>query len=114
MPLNKKGMLAAGFLAAIGASLCCVAPLVLLMVGVSGAWIASLVATEPYRPALVAVALLFFALAFRHLYLVASVCAPLQAFADPRVLQRQRILFWITVLPALVLLAIPTATSLFL
>jgi mercuric ion transport protein len=62
MPLNEKGMLAAGVLAAIGASLCCVAPLVLLMLGVSGAWIANLVATEPYRSALVAVALLLFAI----------------------------------------------------
>lgn len=114
MALNGKGMLAAGFLAAIGASLCCVAPLVLLMVGVSGTWIANLVATEPYRPALVAVALLFFALAFRRLYLVASVCSPAQACADPRVLRRQRILFWVAVLPALMLLAAPTATSFFL
>lgn len=37
-------------LAAIGASLCCVAPLVLLSIGVGGAWVSSLTALEPYRP----------------------------------------------------------------
>ena len=114
MSLNGKGMLAAGVLAAIGASLCCVAPLVLLMLGVSGAWIASLVATEPYRPALVAVALLFFALACRRLYLVPPACTPGQACMDSSVLRRQRILFWVAVLPTLVLLAVPTAASFFL
>lgn len=114
MPLNEKGMLAAGVLAAIGASLCCVAPLVLLMVGVSGAWIASLVATEPYRPALVAVALFFFALAFWRLYLTASVCASGQACAGLSVVRRQRILLWAAALPMLVLLAVPTAAPFFL
>jgi mercuric ion transport protein len=36
--------------AAIGASLCCVVPLVLVSLGISGAWLASLTALEPYRP----------------------------------------------------------------
>ncbi|WP_194713267.1 mercuric transporter MerT family protein [Noviherbaspirillum soli] len=111
MPLNGKGMLAAGVLAAIGASLCCVAPLLLLMLGVSGAWIASLVATEPYRPALVAVALLFFALACRRLYFAPSPCIPGQVCMDLSVLRRQRILFWVAVLPTLALLAVPTVAS---
>lgn len=39
--------------------LCCLAPLGLLMLGVSGAWIVSLVATELHRPTLVIVTLLF-------------------------------------------------------
>jgi hypothetical protein len=40
----------AGALAAIVGSLCCVAPLVLLTLGISGAWISQLTALEPYRP----------------------------------------------------------------
>jgi MerT mercuric transport protein len=43
-------LLIAGILSAIGASICCVGPLVLLALGVSGAWIGSLTALEPYRP----------------------------------------------------------------
>ena len=114
MPLNEKGMVAAGVLAAIGALLCCVVPLVLLTVGVSGAWIASLVATEPYRPALVAVALLLFALAFRRRSLTASACVSTQARPGLSIVRRQRILFRAAVLPTLVLLAVPTAAPFFL
>ena len=33
------GFLAAGILAAVGASICCVGPLMLLALGASGAWI---------------------------------------------------------------------------
>jgi mercuric ion transport protein len=36
--LNVKGSLVAGALAAIGASVCCVGPLVLLTLGIGGAW----------------------------------------------------------------------------
>ena len=47
---DGKGSLVAGGVAAILASACCVGPLVLLSVGISGAWIANLTALEPYRP----------------------------------------------------------------
>ena len=46
-----------GVLAAIGASSCCVIPLALFMLGVSGAWIADLTALEPYQPVFIALAL---------------------------------------------------------
>ena len=48
--LNAKGSLVAGVAAAIGASVCCLGPLVLLMLGIGGAWIGNLAAFEPYRP----------------------------------------------------------------
>ena len=46
-----------GVLAAIGASSCCVIPLALFTLGVSGAWIADLTALAPYQPVFVALAL---------------------------------------------------------
>lgn len=46
-----------GIVAAIGASSCCVIPLALFMLGVSGAWIADLTALAPYQPIFVALAL---------------------------------------------------------
>lgn len=46
-----------GILAAIGASSCCVIPLALFTLGVSGAWIADLTALEPYQPIFIALAL---------------------------------------------------------
>ena len=42
--LNAKGSLAAGIIAAIGASVCCVGPLLLLALGIGGAWIGNLAA----------------------------------------------------------------------
>ena len=102
-----KGSLAAGVLAAIGASVCCVGPLVLLMMGISGAWIANLTALEPLRPWFIAVTLLFLGLAFRRLYLRPQVCEPGAACAEPTVLKRQRRVFWFVALAILALLSVP-------
>lgn len=41
---------AAGALGAALASSCCIVPLVLVILGVSGAWIGALTALEPYKP----------------------------------------------------------------
>src|SRR5438552_11191730 len=58
-----SGALFLGGLAAILASTCCFGPLVLVAVGLSGAWIGNLTRLEPYRPFFIAAALvaLFFA-----------------------------------------------------
>jgi len=106
--------LAAGALAAIGASLCCVGPLVLLGLGISGAWIGTLTALEPLRPIFVVATLAFLALAFRKLYLLPQSCAPGTLCAEPRVLGRQRLSFWVVGLAALGLLAVPELAPLFL
>jgi mercuric ion transport protein len=82
--LNARNSLIASAAAAIGASLCCVAPLVLLTVGIGGTWIATLTALEPYRPIFIGLALLFLGLAFRRLYLAPQVCVPGTPCADPR------------------------------
>lgn len=48
---ERKGVLAAGSLiGAILASSCCILPLLLLTLGVSGAWIGRLTALAPYQP----------------------------------------------------------------
>jgi mercuric ion transport protein len=43
-------LVAGGILGALVASSCCVAPLVLFALGVSGAWIANLTQLAPYQP----------------------------------------------------------------
>src|SRR2546426_9931865 len=93
--LTGKGTLIASILAALGASVCCVVPLVLLALGIGGAWIGNLTALEPYRPIFIGLTLLFLGLAFRQLYLTASACAPGTACSDPKVLARQRTVFWV-------------------
>jgi len=105
--------LIAGILAALGASACCVGPLVLLALGISGAWIGSLTALEPYRPVFMGLTLLFLAAAFHRLYLARQVCTPGSACIDPRALKRQRVLFWIVAILALGLISAPWFVPLF-
>jgi len=67
--LPKQTWLAAGgVIGAVMASSCCIAPLVLLTLGVSGAWIGNLTALEPYKPVFLGVALVFIGLGFRQVY----------------------------------------------
>lgn len=69
-PLDAKMALVGGMLASIGASACCVGPLLLMSLGIGGAWIGNLSALEPYRPVFIALVIVFLGLAFRQLYLV--------------------------------------------
>jgi mercuric ion transport protein len=110
---TERTSLIASAVAAVGASVCCVGPLVLLMLGVSGSWIGSLTAMEPFRPYLIGVTLLFLGLAFRKLYLVPQPCAPDSTCANPTALKRQRITFWIVAMLLLGLLAVPWFAPLF-
>jgi mercuric ion transport protein len=97
----------ASALAAIVGSLCCVAPLVLITLGISGAWISQLTALEPYRPIFIGVMALFLGLAFRQLYLVPARCAPGEPCANPRLQRRQRQIFWVVVMGLAALIAFP-------
>lgn len=111
--LNAKRSLIVGTLAAIGASVCCVGPLVLVLLGIGGAWVGNLLAFEPFRPIFIGLALIFLGLAFRKLYLAPQACAPERACANPLVLHRQRLIFWIVSVLTLCLLALPLAAPLF-
>lgn len=97
--------LTGGLVAGILASVCCVGPLVLVMVGVSGAWISNLTLLEPYRWIFVGIAFVFMALAWRRIYRApaAAQCEPGTACALPQTNRAHRVMFW--VVSALVLLA---------
>ena len=111
--MNSKQTLIASVLAGIGASLCCVAPLALLSLGIGGAWVATLTAFEPVRPAFIGMAFLFIVLTFRKLYLTPQACEPGKPCADDDVIHKQRFIFWIVTLPLLGLLAFPWFAPLF-
>ena len=57
-PGKGRGVLAAGGIAAILASACCLGPLLLVALGFSGAWIGNLTVLEPYRPIFIGAALI--------------------------------------------------------
>jgi len=65
----KKRIAATGsVIGAILASSCCIVPLLLVTLGVSGAWIGSLSALEPYKPWFAAVTMLFLGIGFWQVY----------------------------------------------
>ena len=67
---SRGGWLAAGgLLGGVLAASCCIVPLALVTLGVSGAWIGQLTVLEPYKPYFAAVAVLFVGLGFCHVYL---------------------------------------------
>lgn len=66
---NTGKLSAAGaVLGSILASSCCIAPLILVTLGIGGAWIGNLTALEPYKWAFIAIASAFLALGFWHVY----------------------------------------------
>lgn len=84
-----------GALAAIAASLCCIGPLVLVLLGVGGAWVANLAVLEPFRPGFLALAVLLLVAAWRHIYRPRVACSPGTVCATPKVSRLYRALFWV-------------------
>jgi mercuric ion transport protein len=100
------GALAAGGLASLLASACCVGPLVLVSLGLGGAWVSHLTALEPYRPIFLGAALIALFLAFRRIYRPAAQCKPGEVCAIPRVNRAYKGIFWtVSVLVLLALLS---------
>lgn len=103
--------LAGGVLAAIVASLCCLGPLVLVTLGVSGAWIANLAAFDPYRPYALGVALLCVAFAYRSIFRAPApeACEPGTLCAIPKARRLYKLLFWVMSAMVLVTFGYPYA-----
>jgi len=110
----SKGTLFAGIIAGITASACCLGPLVLLMLGISGSWISNLTALEPYRPIFIGITVLFLGLAFRKLYLAPKNCAIDKPCAQAGNLRIQRLVFWVVTVIVAIMVAFPWYGSLFL
>lgn len=90
--LSAGKALLAGGVAALLASACCLAPLVLVLAGVSGAWIGNLAALEPYQPIFAAASAVALFFAWRRIWRPAD-CAPDAACAAPRVNRLYKFLF---------------------
>lgn len=112
-PAAGRGALYAGGLAAILASTCCLGPLVLLMLGFSGAWIGNLTALEPYRPLFVVIAVVALIFAYRQIFRPAAACAPDEVCAIPRVRTTYKALFGLAVVLILIAVSFPLVAPLF-
>lgn len=111
MNANKKkrnwGIIGA-VTAAVAASVCCIGPLVLVLLGVSGAWIAGLTALEPFRPYLMVISVLLLGLAFYRVYRTPKEnCDPGSACAHPTSRRRAKTVLWVVSLLVIGLLVSP-------
>lgn len=104
---SKSGVLAVGGLAAILASTCCLGPLVLVAVGLGGAWIGNLTKLEPYRPLFIAVALVALFFAWRRIYRPAEKCLPGEVCALSQSKHLYKVLFWVVAGLVLIALSFP-------
>ena len=111
--LARDGSLAAGGLAAILASTCCLGPLLLVSIGVSGAWIGNLAALAPYRPIFMGAALIALFFAYRSIFRPMATCKPGEVCAVPQVRAGYKVIFWIVVVLVLIALAFPYLLPLF-
>ena len=109
----EKGSLVAGGLAAILASACCLGPLALVALGLSGAWIGTLTRLEPYRPIFIAAALLAMFFAYRRIYRPAAKCKPGEVCALPAAKRTYRVIFRIVAALVLIALGFPFVLPLF-
>ena len=72
-----------GILGAFAASACCIVPLVLFSLGVSGAWMGNLTALVPYKPFFIAVTFGFLGYGYWLVYRKPRACADDAACARP-------------------------------
>lgn len=91
---NKTGLfIGTGVIAGLLASLCCVGPLILTILGVSGA--AALAKFDAFRLPLVLLVVGIFGFAGYILYKKRNVCEPGSICADPKKYRRMVIAYWI-------------------
>lgn len=90
---SGNALLVGGILAAIWASICCGIPLLLVTLGISGAWISTMTSFAPLRPVFVGLALLLFGFAMQRAFFSAKACAPGTTCANPRLQRNRRITF---------------------
>lgn len=110
-PASAKTPLTGGVIAGIGASICCIGPLVLVALGLGGAAAGLIAFFTPLRPIFIGLALLSLGFAAYRLFFVPKVCAPGMACADPRTLRNQRLLFIGAVIVTAALVAFPWYAS---
>ena len=77
-------MAAGGLLGALAASSCCILPLVLFGLGVSGAWMGNLTRLAPYQPCFIAATIAFLGCGYWLVYRSSRLaCAEGEACARP-------------------------------
>lgn len=95
---TTTGIVAAGsILGAVAASTCCIIPLVLFSLGISGAWIGRLTSLAPYQPIFMAVTIAFLGYGYWLVYRsTANACENGQVCAHPLPRRIVRLSLWVS------------------
>jgi mercuric ion transport protein len=101
---SRAWIATAAVASALGASVCCILPVVVALLGVGSAALGAKL--EPFRPFFLAMTALLLGLAFYRAYKPIE-CAPGEACAVPTNRRRNRILLWVVAVVALALVAFP-------
>jgi len=112
----RQGLAAGGgVLGALAASSCCVVPLVLFSLGLSGVWIGNLAALTPYRPIFTLIASGFLAYGFYLVYWKPRIaCASEAACARPLPKRIVTGALWVSAVLLVVSVAFPYVAPVFL
>lgn len=104
---NTKLLSAGAVASAIAASICCIGPLALALLGLGGG--ALLLKSAPYRPYLLVATALFLGAAFHLTYRrpPPEECAPGSACAQPASRKAQKIVLWIVTVIVVLAAAFP-------
>lgn len=110
---SARTSLVAGAFAALGATACCLGPLLLVTLGFSGAWIGNLTVLEPYRPIFIGAALVALFFAYRRIFRPVQACKPGEVCAVPQVRAVYKVIFWVVAALVVVALAFPYVLPLY-
>ena len=107
---TEKIIATGGLLGAIAASTCCVLPVVLLALGISGAWISNLVSLARYKPFFIVLSLVFIGTGFWIVYFKPQISIPkvqstscYKPFSEKTI----KIMLWFSVIIILIVFLIP-------
>ena len=104
-----------GILGALAASTCCIIPLVLFSLGISGAWIGQLTAFEPYKPFFIAMTVGFLGYGYWLVYRKPKVvCAEGETCARPSPNRLVKAALWFATALVILVFAWPTIVPLIL
>lgn len=112
---SRAWLAVAGLGAAIGASSCCVLPLVLFALGVSGAWIGNVTVLAPYQPYFIVAAVAFLGVGFFRVYRrPRTACAEGETCARPGSTRLVKIALWAASVLVAIAVAFPYVAPLLL
>lgn len=114
---DRKTFLSTGsVLAGLGAVACCAAPMILLGMGVTGAWIGGFNALYPYKPYFIAAALILLAAGFVSVYRKpqGTSCENEPVGQNPRLEFFHKTALWVSTLLIIAAFGLPYAAPWFL